>query len=180
MPEVYAGQLVTADLLSTSYAQSDFTAYNIGSATTGAQICNSYSIPAGEPQVGSVYRLRAYGDGTQGSTAQGLQFLASFGGLTTGTGLTYASSFASINQAFRWWLQAEAMCITTGASATWQLSLEGMCGPGTSGLSGVDQNATPVTMATTSPIAFFLAADWASATGSPSLSGLRSVFERIL
>jgi hypothetical protein len=181
MPQVYSGQRVTAAAISVSYALSDQTLFSIGAATTLTQICNGYSIAAGEPAAGSVYRLRAYGNGTQGSTAQGLTFAASFGGLTTGTGIAFGSGFAGTSTAFRWWVEAEAMCLSTGSSATWQVSLTGMCGSGTSTTaSGVAQNASPLAVSTAAAIPFEIVAEWGSATGAPTAAGLRSVFQRLL
>lgn len=177
---VWAGQPVTAADLDSSYAFSDATPFTV-TATSLTQVSNSFQIAAAEPNAGSVYRLRAYGVGTQGSTAQQLQFAASLGGVNTGTGLTFGSGFAGTGATFHWMVEAEAYCVSTGSGATWQLSLTGSCGASTSlTLTGTAQNGTAISVPTTAAIAFFIQADWGSATGAPTTTSLRSVLERVL
>jgi hypothetical protein len=179
MPLAYSGQRVTAAVIASSYTESDFTSFTAAS-TSFVQIANSYSIAAGEPNAGSIYRLRAYGNGTQGTTAQSLEFAASFGGLTTGLGLTFSSTFAGTSTAFNWWVEAEALCESTGSGAQWQVSLTGMCGVGGAALSGTVQSTGTLAVSTASAIPFFIEAKWGSTTGSPSAGGLRSALSRLL
>lgn len=176
MPIAPAGSRVTSAVLDSYYNLSDASLFNIGSAVALTQISNDYVITTGEPIVGSTYRLRAWGNGTQGSTAQTAEFAVSFGGVTTGTGMQIASGFAPTSTAFRWWMEAEAMCISIGSAATWQVGITGLCGSG----SGVQQNASPITVSTLAPIPFFIQGEWLSATGAPTMAGLRSVLERLL
>lgn len=180
MPQVLAGQRVTGGVISSEYNLSDATTFGGVSGTSLAQISNQWSVPANEAIAGSVYILRAWGNGTQGSTAQTLQFSASFGGLTTGLGPTFPASFAATNTAFRWWMEAEAMCISTGAGGTWQVSLTGVCGVGTAALVTTAQNAAAISVATTSAIPVMIQAAWGSVTGAPTAAGLRSRWSKLL
>jgi hypothetical protein len=150
-------------------------------AAAQTQLTIGYSIPAGDAAVDSTYILKTSGTGTQGSTAETLTIAAGFGVLgTTGTGITFPATFAAISTAFRWSSTITARCVTTGATATWQVTCEATVTSAAGNSSGTSTNATAITQASNAAIVVSGSAAWGATTGAPTLSSYGSYFQKIV
>lgn len=153
-------------------------------------------ITANDAAVGSVYKLTLFGYGIWGSTQQELDLVCRFGAVpgaptdTVGTRAKIAATAFAANADFQWHAEVIAVCVTTGVSGTWQLSLSGELdettnplNPGTAADNAiafaVGTGNTPVTQDTTSAINMGMSAQWASTTGAPTISKTIAFFERI-
>jgi hypothetical protein len=165
-------------------ALTDYTVFTVTQAVLTA-LTKTWVLPASDGlAIGQRWFLRAGGDGVQGSTAQPLTFAASFGGLTTGTGVTYPAGILPINEAFSWDVVAELRLVTTGAGATWRLRNKPLVsiqsGAITSALSVASTNAATATIAVSAIAAanFLLQAQWAAVVGAPTITCRYSELER--
>lgn len=164
----------------------DFTTHTV-TAATSTQLSTAFSVPASDAEVGAVYELEAYGNGTQGSTAQSLSFTHNFGGTDRVTTLIQ-SAFAGVNGPFAWRVVLRAACVTTGTSGTWQVlmygfvSLNGGLGVGGSNTPAFVQttgSGATITLSTTVSEALQVNALWGSTTGAPTLTCRSTQFRRV-
>ncbi len=152
---------------------------------TAAALSNLFNdtIPAGDAGTGSVYRARAWGFGTWGSTQQALTFAARFGSTAAtviGTTPQIAATALAASAAFEWEVTAELVCVTSGASATWRANIKGTVTqtanailPGTAAdntIAFTGGTSSDLTLDSTVNEAFGLSAAWASTTGAPTLT----------
>jgi len=166
-------QLYTQSLwqgvLSSAYA-ADFTHYTV-TAASATQCSKAWSIPANDAQVGTTYRLTLAGNGTQGSTAQGLFFETSGGFAET----PLAASFVGTSTAFFFKVVFEITVITTGSSGTCNVSGTAIAG-GSEASVGFTQAAA---FNTTSAFTFEIESFWSSTTGTPTMTCYQSYLERL-
>jgi len=150
----------------------DFTNFTV-TAASFTQCSKNWSIPANDPQVGTVYRLTVEGSGTQGSTAQTLTFaLGVSAGNEASAGLLNTFAAASTNFTFK--VVFEVTFITTGSSGTADISTQ------VQGKNGVATGfTTAVAFDTTSAVTLKAQAEWGSTTGAPTFTSYHSVLERI-
>jgi hypothetical protein len=160
--------------------EGDSTAITV-TAAAATRITKSWNIPASNGQVSAVYRLKAWGFGTEGSTAQNITWSVALNGAVlqsvTATALT-------VSAAFRWAVEILLHVVTTGAGGTADVALSGIwsttASPATSndfvaGSTAAGGEALNTTVANT--LALFVA--WASVTGAPTITCDGSTFERI-
>lgn len=165
---------------------------NTVTATTFTNLTNA-TIPAADAEVGATYKLTAFGNGTWGSTQQQLTLAARFGAAATNTvGSTPAITNTALaaSAAFQWSATVTAVCVTTGVTGTWSVSITGCVTetanpllPGTAANNTIPfasgTGSTDITLDTTIAEILGISALWASATGAPTISKHISYFERI-
>src|SRR5215472_8873390 len=160
--------------------QGDLTGITV-TAAAATRITRNWNIPANNPAVAGLYRLKAWGNGTEGSTAQNLTWSVFFNSAAIQS-VTAAALTAS--GAFRWWVEIILMINTIGAGGTCNVNLTGnwatTASPTvensfTAGSAAVNGTAINTTALNT----LALAVAWASTTGAPTISELASTFERI-
>lgn len=190
------GQLATVSSSGRSGTVSTGTTASVGGATvTQATLNNLFrdTITANDAQVGSVYKVTAFGYGAWGATAQTLQFALRFGATsatTIGTTPTIQTTDFNTSATFRWKAEAIVVCVTTGAGATWVGNISGcvtqnanVIVPGTAAdntvpFSGGTGSGT-VSLDSTVDELFGISAQWGATTGAPSLTAVAGWLERI-
>lgn len=184
-----AGQVVTASMLNATYTDSDGN-NSTSTGTSLAPVSTTYTIPASDAAVGTVYRLTAWGAGQWGSTQQKLTFAIALAGITLAPQPSIAAAALSASAAFSWRALLELECLSTGATGTWSASLSGTVTetanaelPGTAADNTVpfagNTGLTDVTQDTTAAISFVIEAQWASTTGAPTITGVSTYRERL-
>lgn len=185
---VLAGQRITAGVLNRIYGQADTTAHTV-TGTSFADLSSVYTIPASDAAAGTAYRLTTFGNGTWGSTQQALTVTTALAGTAIGTAPVIASTAFSASAAFDFRLIATLICVGPGATATWVAEIAGTVTetanailPGTAAdntvpLAGCTHTA--VTQDSTVANTFSIRAKWASTTGSPTLSVVGTLFEKV-
>lgn len=187
MPLVYAGQRVTADIESSDYTIGDVTTFAVTAASM-TQLSQQFTVPAGDANVATMYRVTCWGNGTWGSTAQNLTMQMTFAGTGFGITPTIASGAFSGSAAFRWNTVMILICQTTGTLGTWHGSFWGCLtqtanniNPGTASQNTVPFVGGPsasVSQDTTVANALVLECAWASTTGGPTITCHGTTFER--
>jgi hypothetical protein len=160
--------------------EGDSTAITV-TAAVATRITKAWAIPAGNGQVSAVYRLKAWGFGTEGSTAQNLTWSVALAGVVlqsvTATALTASG-------AFRWTVEILLHVVTMGAGGTADVALDGRWattasptveGSFAAGSAAAGGETLNTTVANT--LALFVA--WASTTGAPTITCDGSTFERV-
>ncbi len=158
---------------------------------TAASLTNiaSATYPAGDAEVGSIYDLEVWGNGSQGSTNQTLEFSVALGGAAMQNFTIGAGMFGTTGLAFRWHMTARVICVTTGASGTWKSLIFGeLSGTGnlipsnssnpTGAFIQCEQTST-TTKDTTVNQTLSLQCAWGATTGGPSITSRISMFKRI-
>lgn len=183
MPQVFAGQRVTAALLSLNYALADIGAVTVTAASL-TDLTASFTVPAGDAAAGNIYEVEAWGNGTWGSTAQTLTFQTVFGNNNTFAGaVTLGTNYMAVSTAFRWHVTCRVICLTTGAGGTWTSELHGQCSVNnanllTSGSSSANatsgftacESSGSVTLDTTIAQGLKIQAAWGATTGAPTIT----------
>jgi len=180
-------------IVSDSGAQGDIPwtrqAFFPGNAVTGTSLANlaSGTYPANDAVGGAIYEVSTWGSGTQAATTRRtLQFEVQFGGQSTSTQTFGATSFSAPSVGFRWIAVARVICVTTGASGTWQTSIMAMVTDNTGAVSPTNNNmgllfncdaAGTYTVDTTVDETIAIRAAWESTTGSPTMTS-RVAFQR--
>jgi hypothetical protein len=164
------------------------TAFFPGNTVTAASLTNlaSGTYLGNDADAGAIYEVEAWGNGTQGSTAQTLEFGVAWGG-TAMTNTTFGTTAMPINQTFRWWARARVICHTTGASATWSSFVVAIINgtnnvsPGNAnmGCATSSENNTTATKDSTVNQSLSLQAAWGSTTGAPTLTSQVAFFKRV-
>lgn len=187
---IYAGQALVAGTglgqLNQTYEQADA---NTAIVTQAAftNLSTLEVIPAGEPYTGAAYELDCEGFGSWGSTQQQLTFAMAFNGTQEGNTPAIAATAFSAGASFAFWLKISATC-TDGVSG-WTSSIKGGISqtadpllPGTAAdnsmaLAGV--TASGFTKAVSSAISVCAQAKWASTTGAPSITCLKTTWRKV-
>lgn len=183
-----AGQRLTAALLNQYYGYADTTPTTVTQATI-QNLSSVYTIPAGEPQIGSAYELDCGGNGTWGSTRQNLTTGFYLAGTQIGVNQTIDFSVFSSSAGFRWAARIIVVCASTGVSGTWYgqetftlTQIAGNVIPGTAAnntIPAADANQNAVTVSTASAIGVALRCQWASVTGGPTITCRHTTFRKI-
>lgn len=185
---VLAGQSITPAILNRIYGTADTTSHTVN-GTTFADLSSVYTIPAGDAQGGTAYRIKAFGSGTWGSTQQALSFACALAGTDIGTTPAIASTALSASAAFDWEAEVVLICATPGSSGTWVASVRGVITQSANAIlpATAADNTIPfagcthsaVTQDTTVSDTLSIQAKWASATGAPTLTCLGTLFEKV-
>jgi hypothetical protein len=179
MPQVSAGQKVTAAELSQAYTLADSNSHTV-TAAAYTDLSSIYTIPANDAAAGMAYELVAFGNGTTGSSGETMQFGLNLGGSVVGVAPILGSTAFSTSEAFRWRMSLILIPVTTGVTATWMGSLEGTITqsannvlPGAGSQDSVSiagGNSSPYTQDSTVANAFSLWFQWGATTGSPTIT----------
>lgn len=163
-------------------------------AATPTAITATWTIPAGDANVGTLYRLTFFGFGTWGSTQQALTMNARLDAGSTmaggGTGQIQATAIAISTGIFIRGV-VEVLIVSTGAGGTATVTQEftviarSSLLPGTAAnntITSLNSNSTSggtVAYDTTASHTLDMSCTWASTTGSPTMTGTQSFLERI-
>jgi hypothetical protein len=158
-------------------------------STTGFQnLTKIWSVPAGDVQVNTVHRLTASGTISAGTTPQVLTFCLNDYS-STAVQLPIGSAEFLAGTSYWWRAQGDIVWNVAGVSAAFSggLSVElGVSGANQATVAGTAQTAggfagfgTASGIDTTVNGSVALQAKWGSTTGSPSITGDYSVFERL-
>ena len=188
---ILAGQALQAGegqgQLSQYYGYADGNQTTVTAAASTA-LSTVYTIPAGEPYTNSAYELTCAGFGTWGSTQQALTLSPFLGAATiTGTARVVAATALAISAAFHWSVTIGITC-TDGVSG-WQGSMIGTVAetasalnPGTAATNSVPfagATSASYTAAVSSALTVALKAQWATTTGAPTITCVRTTFRKV-
>jgi hypothetical protein len=178
MPLVYSGQRVTSGVLSLNYSASDIGAVTVTAATL-TDLTATFSVPANDAVAGNMYEIEAWGNGTQGSTAQGLTFQPVFATQVLSPAPQIGTVILPISQIFRWRCVIRVICLTTGVTGTFSSLVFGEISANanplnyttdaTTGFTECESTGT-YTVDTTAAQGLKLQAVWASVTGAPTVT----------
>lgn len=182
MSTVTAGQRITPSLFNKQYMLSDNTNTTVTSASQ-TRLSSAYTIAANDAQVGTVYKLIAWGSGTQGSTAQTLSIRPNAAGGAGLNAYTIPSSLASTSHVFRWHAEIVFTFPSVGSTAKPVLFMRGMVFDVTNGttqtaFSNEYDTSGGTTIDTTSAWDLQIECAWGATTGSPTITCKGTVFER--
>lgn len=178
-----AGQRLTASALNKQYMLSDNSSTTV-TAASQTRLSTAYVIAANDAQVGTVYRLIAFGSGTQATgTARTLSIRPNYAGGGGWNAYTVPATLAAVGNTFRWHAEVVVTFPAIGATAKPILFMRGLIFDVTNGttqtaLSNEFDTTGGTTVDTTSAWALQLECAWGSTTGSPTISCLATVFER--
>jgi hypothetical protein len=152
--------------------------YNF-TTTTLTRITESYTIPAGDANVGTVYRITARGNGTQGTTADAMVFQGMLGGVGGGE-CTVPATFVGASAIFGWKAILEVTCYSTGSGGTAGVSLQVIAGGANT--VGTVAYGWSITIAFDTAVAnnFFLQGSWKTTTGVPVGATRDDSYERVM
>jgi hypothetical protein len=186
-----SGEVVTAAYMNSEIRDQFQAVRNAVNSSATATVANSttetviasYSIPASQAAVGSVYKVSAFGNISFLASAQ-LTWRLRIGGLS-GTvlatmGPTTASGTGQTNKEFH--VRGHAVCLTTGASGTWFGEFHEIRNWTQAGSVGETQlffSDGGITRDTTAANDLVITAQWAAASASNTLTA-RSLVERFV
>ena len=158
--------------------------------TTIGPLSAVWTIPANDANVGTTYRLSAWGNGTWGSTQQALAFVIDFpAGNEFGTHQAVAAATFPISAVFRWNAILWITCLATGAGGTWHGSCNfaisetaNSLNPGTASTNTIGAAQGPssnVSQDTTVSNQLAFGAWWGSTTGAPTITCHGTLMERV-
>lgn len=169
---------------------------NVGAnGSTGGSFNNlsvAWPVTANNPKLGTAYRLKVFGFGKQGSTAQLCSIRVNAFGQQVASG--FGALAVPANAVFWWDVEAVVTVVSTGVTGTGWLYLRGVVSPVTragdpaaafppfpfAAVSvGGGSTGAVVTIDTTTAATVLVDAAWGSATGSPVITGASSTFERL-
>jgi len=156
--------------------QANYTAFT-NTTTSFNQMSFLWTIPFIDFYNNVLYRLRAWGNGVQGSTQQNLSCRLSAFGLTFGTNTMPAADIAA-SASFHWEVEYDVIingpgnAVIYGGHFTWSQAAVGT----NRGTAAIDGNATPLPGGNTN---MTLQMAWASTTGAPTVTQTFSSFERL-
>lgn len=155
----------------------DPNSFNI-TQNTATNITKAYSVPGGDAQAGTTYRVSTWGTGTQGSTAQQPTFYIN--GFGSSKSINIPSSFCAINTGFEIYATGTLQITATGSSGKAQYVIAVWARQsGSSTPSNLAAIAGNVTVNTTTATTVGIQASWGSTTGAPTVSSFGSTCERI-
>lgn len=166
---------------------------NTASAASLTSI-TTFSIPAGDADIGAIYEIDCWGNGTQNNTGatgnrQTLQFATIFGG-TTFSSVTFGTTAFedTLGRAFRFRVQARIICITTGLTGTWVSYIDAKVAdlganiaPGNADFAVAFscESTTTTAIDTTTGETMGISAAWGGTGGSPSLTSRVAFVKRL-
>jgi hypothetical protein len=184
---VLAGQTLTPAVLNRIYGTADAIAHTVNN-TTYAQVSSVYSLPALDAAQGTAYRLYTFGNGTWG-TAEAFQFAVGLAGTEIGISPIIAGTVFSNAAAFDFEIWARLICVNNGSSATWVANVKGVFTqsanavvPGTAAdnsATAVGNTHSAVTQDSTIANNFGVYGKWAGTTGTPTISCVGTLFEKV-
>ncbi len=179
MPLVNAGQRVTAALLSEDYTDTDTSSHTV-TASSFTQLSPYFSVPANDPQVGTAYRITAWGTGTWGSTVQQANFSFAQNNASQTTAGMASGSF-STSQAIVWRWTALIVIQTVGSGGTYEVAHEVFASQASAGTTTnfAVRATTGNAIDTTSSNTFGLGFSWAATTGAPTITCQGGLFEKL-
>jgi len=149
------------------------------------------TIPANDAEIGAVYEVDAWGNGTWGATAQVLTLAVFLGGTQMAT-VQIGATFMNVSLIFRWRAVVRTICVTTGVTGTWQSLIFGNISlfSGTLLASGSSSNnptnsfvscesTATTTKDTTAQNSIGLSAGWNATTGAPTITCQVAMFKRL-
>lgn len=149
-------------------------------------ITAAWVIPGNEPDVGSIYKVTAYGNGTWGSTAQGLTWSAQIGGNIIS--VTIAAADFAISTGFNWEAELKATCIVSGVSGDWRCTMRGCLSataaalvPGTAAVNTIPfvrSNSASMLATTLANTSITIQCQWAATTGAPTITSQVNYYQR--
>lgn len=152
--------------------------------TTGyTAITTAWPYAAYDGVPGTVYRIKAYGNGVQASTPAQINFQISAFGKSEAVCKVAAGTIAGTAQDFGWSIEAVIVIRTTGSSGTADFYLSGIVQEYSGGTNPTDnaafmgQNVGTSGVDTTSASTMVIQAEWV--TTAATLSGRASTFERL-
>jgi hypothetical protein len=156
--------------------------------SAGATTVASLVVPPGDCIPGSTYKLTCFGFGTTGSTGASNVCTCSLshGGVGGGNAAAGSSLFG-ISQAFRFWVDAYLVCVTNGVGGTffsyasWTMTQFG------SNILPTSVQAVAIAIGTSSAFVvdstvqetFRIGFNWAATTGSPTLTVVSGIPQKI-
>jgi hypothetical protein len=155
---------------------------NVTVSGVGPTTVISATIPASDAEIGAVYELYVAGNGTQGSTAQGVQGTIKLGATVIGNQPTSGTGFAAVGTIFRWEMTGRLVCITTGSGGTWFASFSLTLTQNTASnnaqtICASNSVATAISTVVSNVLALQLG--WGSTTGGPTLGSNFGYFKRV-
>lgn len=148
-------------------------------AAAFTRITKNWTIPGGNSQTATTWRLSARFSGTQGSTAQPLNFnITAFGVSIAQIG--FPSTFAAISAGFVGRIAGEVQVNIAGSVATITASYEAsirQSGTSTESILTGEQQSTTANTAINEDM--FFNAEWGATTGGPTLTCSGSMIERL-
>jgi hypothetical protein len=179
MPLVLAGQRVSAAVLSEDYTDTDTSSHTV-TANSFTQLSPYFSIPANDPQVGTAYRVTAWGTGAWGSTAQQGNWSLALNNSSVSTAGLASGSFAT-SQSIVWRWTGLIVIQTVGSSGTFELVHEAFASQNSSGTTTnfAVRATTGNAIDTTGSNTFGLGFSWNATTGSPTVTCQGALFEKL-
>ena len=150
--------------------------------TTFADCTTTWTIPANDPQIDTIYTLYSCGSGTQGSTAQQLQGQGTFNGGAV-VGLTNAATTVAVSQPFSWDFKMEIHFTAVGAAGagevffTLRWNQTGTSVDGTNSATNTIRRAFSA-LNTTAAITVTEQLRWVANVGAPTATAFYSRFTR--
>lgn len=161
------------------------TASNAVTGTGATQLGATFTIPAGDANVGTVYRYKCSGTGIQATTtAVSPTIITSLASTNVNQIVFTAGQGIAAGNHFDWELEITLEVITTGSGGTCRTTMSMTMNVNSAGVStsnmvrGVRQ-ATAVAINTTVSNTLQLNGQWSSATNSPTITGNMTTFERL-
>jgi hypothetical protein len=151
--------------------------------TSAAAISKTYQIMASDPQIATVYRLKVFGNGTNGSTADSLHIGISVAGADVAE-CALTSTIIPASGNFGFVAEFNLVFSATGVSGSYNAYNHGQISQfnntltSSNSLGWAAQNSGN-TVNTGTQINVFAYAFWFTNTGSPTLTSRGSTFERI-
>lgn len=162
------------------------TAPTVFTSATQGDLCTPYTIPAYEPYAGAAYVMSCAGYGVWGSTQQPLTFQMCLGS-AFGTSPTVGAVAFNASQDFAYSLTMKLTC-TDGVNQWWG-DLLGACVESTANLNPgtAASNAVPIagvnsavhSAAISGALTAVIQAKWGSATGAPTITNTKTVWEKV-
>lgn len=160
--------------------QADTTAYTITAAGSN-QASRSWEVFGGDAVAGTAYRLTVWGTGTEGTTADTLDFnMSGLWAAATWLSNNMSGAPVGVSGAFHWRLTCDiawvsATSFVAGSLFTWSESVTGTASnAATSAAAGT---VSGLTISGNSNLT--LQMGWNAVTGAPTITSLGSVFERL-
>jgi hypothetical protein len=185
---VAAGARITTAVINHAYSISDVSVTTV-TAASYTDLSTVYTVPANDAALGVSYELMAHGYGTWGSTAQTLQMGLFFGAAIVGVAPTLGNSVFAISTPFRWKVTLELTPNGSSSTAGWMGSLAGVITesnanvlPTTGANNSVAYaggNSAAVTVDATAAQVFSLRCQWASTSGAPTITCVKTRYTRL-
>jgi len=158
----------------------DTTSFTI-SGSTPTQITNAWTIPAGDASATTAYRIKAYGQGSVGSSASSISF--SLSGFGTSQATTGMNSGVITSNSFGWAVEG-ILVIVSGFAAHYEMYGVATVGAVTGGRTGTSSiafnaNAISVSITASSATTLMMVGSFGTPGSGTTMTCNLSTFERI-